>query len=1478
MDFHESNQPQETYRWATDWVAESFDSLTTELGNDYVTSLSNIEGSPLDRGFSPVGFISKQNAVICCFVDLDTDLCEIGVYLESDGTYHPYLQEVTPDLQFKTNWTIRGLSKSNNAGDWVVVINDRHNSPKLIIIDSVNFDITKYYPNYNIAQLELFPRTIFTTFTSSVVAGGSLAVAPYIPFIQYERIDGTTSSCFSNGEILHVSKNAAGVFANSILGKTVSKSISITFDQDPSWYKVNVGLANLYTTECLIITSRIVTSGALTVTMPNFSGITLAGGLDNINILKASYNKIHAQTSHQGYLYLGGLESSDFNIPQSLVNTLGIKWVCDFIDPFQNTQKTAIKSFQPNEVYNILVRFWKDGKPSKWYHLKGREPHAFKTLDAPVVYDVSGVPEINLSDSGIGNEVDANDYINHDQYNAKLNFTGAKKFHLNDCIDYSTVTNTGNYHLEGEMSYWENENETYNLYFKDDDLDVGVSANFLNNKNVRFHKFPSKHYLNLAMCKKRYTGGLPNGTAGTTTTVEHHDKPNYFTKYQPQLGVKLDPTLLSAFDSALGVLGITYDRIELGHTQRDIVDSTVISEDLAHFGTYANVMGEGTGTGGSSDFQSLTVDYNTDAIGFTGGNFNSQTGYSLTGNSKAGELGRVNGDFFRQVDTSNSSTIEQMPNRQRVFNPEVVNDNDNSSFLNTTVDFVRHEVLMASIVNVPIGGTFYSTEAKTPFSATDVNCVYYTEQGVDNFPASIRTFQQNTSSVYRSVGRHFQYLFDYTLSGNVAYDKQNGNMPTWLQDYDIDNSFTITPVTNKKIVYAKSDFAYPTTFVNQQISTAEYRIKGDISNTSTKQPLNSVNRSINYGGNNHLHLKFDDTYNRANSNLFQLDPNAGVVGNSWEWNSLLKFPQFIAQTNNISQFFTPFHPAMNTMAFATSSVGYTKYQNNTFISTLMRYNTAIYNSFLTKEINIASSDNDVYYGDVFISEVNYLVNGFNMYDKVNVLGGSTYDNWGGAGINSCNYRFFAHTRQWQSGRRVGDTSLTLHNSFYPNVPVESYRFDTNTVIPQGYTLDDDWNTKQLNFLQSVINDSYAEYQTKFPYRILQSSPTIKESSLENWTNFPILNYYEIAKDKGFISNLQGYDEQLLIQTINTLLITKGSTSLKQGDFNVVLGAANIFDFVPNELQLGDYLGTKHQGSCLLTPFGYVFYDNDRRRLYLYDKNSGVQEISLLGFRLFFERYGNIPSNDFDDSFTWCSTYYDHKYRRILFTFESDIADKAFTISYYPEEKTIKSFHHYKPVIGFNTKNNFYGTTTAQEVIVFNQPVNTSRFLAANANIESIIDVGLTAMDIQTAKGIQKGGIDDLKFIQAFQWKTEVRDGLTENYKIIENDTFTKALVRTNKQASKEIVLTFLTNLRKFNNLWNFNAFRDAVVRDTDGTPTSDNIVKTVIEDFGVIGNTEANPVKRFVDTFGIIRLKYLTNNNKRLTLFNVDWLTKKTNK
>ena len=234
--------------------------------------------------------------------------------------------------------------------------------------------------------------------------------------------------------------------------------------------------------------------------------------------------------------------------------------------------------------------------------------------------------------------------------------------------------------------------------------------------------------------------------------------------------------------------------------------------------------------------------------------------------------------------------------------------------------------------------------------------------------------------------------------------------------------------------------------------------------------------------------------------------------------------------------------------------------------------------------------------------------------------------------------------------------------------------------------------------------------------------------------------------------------------------------------------------------------------------------------------------------------------------------------RILFTFESDIADKAFTISYYPEEKTIKSFHHYKPVIGFNTKNNFYGTTTAQEVIVFNQPVNTSRFLAANANIESIIDVGLTAMDIQTAKGIQKGGIDDLKFIQAFQWKTEVRDGLTENYKIIENDTFTKALVRTNKQASKEIVLTFLTNLRKFNNLWNFNAFRDAVVRDTDGTPTSDNIVKTVIEDFGVIGNTEANPVKRFVDTFGIIRLKYLTNNNKRLTLFNVDWLTKKTNK
>ena len=93
--------------------------------------------------------------------------------------------------------------------------------------------------------------------------------------------------------------------------------------------------------------------------------------------------------------------------------------------------------------------------------------------------------------------------------------------------------------------------------------------------------------------------------------------------------------------------------------------------------------------------------------------------------------------------------------------------------------------------------------------------------------------------------------------------------------------------------------------------------------------------------------------------------------------------------------------------------------------------------------------------------------------------------------------------------------------------LDYFKFDTNTVLPQGYTVDSDWDINTLNHLQSVPFDSYSQFQNKFPYSILQSSPTIKESSIENWTSFGVLHYYEIAKEKGKEYSAEEYYQEAM---------------------------------------------------------------------------------------------------------------------------------------------------------------------------------------------------------------------------------------------------------------------------------------------------------------------------------------------------------------
>jgi hypothetical protein len=1268
-------------------------------------------------------------------------------------------------------------------------------------------------------------------------------------------------------------------YITGAIGSSSSKAIEVTFTPDVTWDKVNIGLANTSNTEVRIISSVYIKNlPAITVTLGSFNGELMPGGFDNINVSKVKYSKAHTQTVLNNSLWLGNLTKNSIEIPQRIINTLGMKWKCTWKDKSAIPGKT-LRSFQPNEVYSMFVRILKDGEYSQWYHIKGRDASTIKGLFSPETLTTAGVPEIRT--------IPVNSINENDTYTISSSISEcipqgnpqsgrAKYFHYVDSIDSSSVTSflnlNGEMELSGEMSYWEQENELYDSYFSGDDLLVGTSGGSLTSKKVRHHKFPSKQYLNLITILKFYTPSSMGGDI-SGSVLPYSDKANLFISKVPELSAEIQ--LSGEFNTWVTSNIGTYDKIEIGYTSRDINNTTVITEDIALFGVYGTRYGRES-VGGDSASNSLASEYANDALGFTGGNFNTMTDrtYPLntsTSQSPGAVVGSIYNGSFQYIEESSLLDVwdEIMPNRQRVFSPDVVSDSDTTKFLNTNIDFVRHEVLMSSLFS---GGN-------TIMRPGNVSAPMY-------YPLKNLNDQSLPSArPYDCLGRHFLMLFDYT--------KSSSDPITGIGGYTC---------------YSVSDFTYPSIHGIQNVESSEYVLQGT-NNLASQKPLNStVVNGVVYGGNNHLNIKFNNNINRR----LRLN-NRSYSPLMWRKASLMKQEVTLGKVlkggsliiDVAASLFSPLSPTIGTVIEPFSLLEYTvpvvKYSHNTFITTLCKFNPSIYSSFDTLPIEIAQEGK----GDVFISEVNYLVNGFATYGYGNSNLTGADNSFNGGGINSCIYRYFAHTRKNITERIKGPVSLTEKNGFYPLDTWSSYEFGGSRVLPQGFHLDDSWSIRNINFLQSSISTSYISKNNEFPFRILKSLVTQKESYTENWTTFPILDYYEIDKVLGVISNLQGFDEKLLVQTVDRLLITKASTNLQQGGFSIVIGTGDLFSYPLNEIALdnesGGYIGTRHQSACLLTQYGYFTYDIDRRRLYNIKRDGSVDEISTEGLRTLFENHiGNkyldrlsSTIEDIPDDFTGGNILptivYDHKYRRVIFI--SPQLGKS--ISYYPELKQWKSSHTYCPVLAFNTKENFYGidNLNQENLLKFNNGY-IDTFKSIDSEVESSIDVVITLMDVNTPRGIMKGAKEQLKLFESINWVTEVRkytDDLSkpDENQVIELETFSTIQNRTNKQASIEsevkpykVYGDITQNARKYNNTWSFNRFRDNQIRGIDGELNSKICSDAVVGD-GFIINNSLDPLntRRFIDTFIVTKLKYKNNaENKRLTLFDVDCIAKKVNK
>lgn len=427
--------------------------------------------------------------------------------------------------------------------------------------------------------------------------------------------------------------------------------------------------------------------------------------------------------------------------------------------------------------------------------------------------------------------------------------------------------------------------------------------------------------------------------------------------------------------------------------------------------------------------------------------------------------------------------------------------------------------------------------------------------------------------------------------------------------------------------------------------------------------------------------------------------------------------------------------------------------------------------------------------------------------------------------------------------------------FYPNADITNPTIGghyssvwtnliTDTETPDFYdnyiVANTDFIVKNVTNNVSIYNNTIAD--ESFPTTVISTNQINEESPVEGLRTFLPLNYYEMPKNRGEITNLESIGKTLIIHHEDGLYRTISEVRLDPSQTNVVIGSGKIFDIEPEELvaSKNGFAGLINHTAGLITRAGYVFVDAKRKKIFLLSDK--LEEISAFGMKNYF--YDNIATTD------KFALGFDEKYNRVLIANKT----KEWIWSFNVENKTWTSSHDWDgtPESILSLSNELYSYYDGS-LFKHNNPSSCGLYYDQNNEVESYIDFVFNESPTLN------------KLLQSISWSTIDASNT--------NSTFTNIHVLNSKQHSGNIdfnigtnPLTNRGNLTYFKGLWNFNQFNDLV--DATANPT-------VVEDYeGIFYNIndakEWHAKKRFIDKYNVVRLFFDNNTNKALFLSEID--------
>lgn len=435
----------------------------------------------------------------------------------------------------------------------------------------------------------------------------------------------------------------------------------------------------------------------------------------------------------------------------------------------------------------------------------------------------------------------------------------------------------------------------------------------------------------------------------------------------------------------------------------------------------------------------------------------------------------------------------------------------------------------------------------------------------------------------------------------------------------------------------------------------------------------------------------------------------------------------------------------------------------------------------------------------------------------------------------------------------------------------------------------------------------------YPNRIIRSN-TQDGNFNDAYRAFLAFQYKDFGQNKGSITNIFNLDALIYIHTERSLFRTKGKQTMELGDTSqAYIGSGDLFAQEPDEFVQSSegHLGSYNKLGSLVTKDGYIFVSRKTRKIFLIaDK---VVDLSNLGLGTWsrdfipfaIENYGlnldalNINQDAPTGRFGFIVSY-DPLFKRTLITkrelvptelFQSQFASGAiyydssnnyfaeratkiiiplveglyfekggWTISFSHDFTVWASRHSYIPPMYAYNSRYLYSFSPSNTAFLFehhdyDNPGNFYRNLY-NFEFEFIYTgetTTTTTGSVSSTKAVNK-------IFTSISYVADVFRKEATSLRQYDNkfDTgFTSFYVYNTTQNSSEVALSYLSNIRKTDNTWVTNAFRDlsAISFNTNMAQGQINVHGDLYNGTYTTSNTET----MFV-TEGVINPNYIDNN------------------